>query len=148
MPVSFRLLGDIEAWIDDRPVELGHARQRSVLAVLLIDANHTVSVDKLVERIWAERAPQRVRGALYTYISRLRQALAGASDVAIKRQSGGYVLTVDPAAVDLHRFQRLVRRARSAAEDEDRCDLLDEALRLWPGGGLRRPRLSVAEWRA
>src|SRR3954449_3493490 len=103
MAVEFGVLGAVEARIDGRPVDLGHARQRCVLGVLLVEADRPVPVDQLIDRVWGEDVPQRAAGALYSYLSRLRRAVAGAAGVEIKRQSGGYRLTVDPQAVDVHR---------------------------------------------
>jgi len=62
------------------------------------------------------RPPQRARETLYSYLSRLRQALAAAG-VAILGHSAAYSVEVDPAAVDMHRFTQLVAAAR-AADDE------------------------------
>nr|WP_083467393.1 tetratricopeptide repeat protein [Kibdelosporangium sp. MJ126-NF4]CEL23373.1 Signal transduction response regulator / Disease resistance domain-containing protein [Kibdelosporangium sp. MJ126-NF4]CTQ96891.1 transcriptional activator domain [Kibdelosporangium sp. MJ126-NF4] len=124
--IEFRLLGEIEAWLNGEPVDLGHARQRCVLVTLLVEANQVVQVDQLLDRVWGERVPIRARETLYSYLSRLRQALPG---VAFARRSGGYVLTVDPDDVDLHRFRRLVGQAREAGD----VRLFDEALALWRG---------------
>jgi DNA-binding SARP family transcriptional activator/tetratricopeptide (TPR) repeat protein len=133
MAVEFTLLGDIEARVDGRCLDLGHSRQRCVLAALLVDANRPVPIDRLVDRVWSGRPPQRACGTLYSYLSRLRQVLAPAGDVVIRRQPGGYVLAVDPMAVDLHRFHRLVVQARCADEPERAHALLTEALGLWRG---------------
>jgi DNA-binding SARP family transcriptional activator len=133
MAAQFRLLGDIEARIDDRLVDIGHARQRCVLTVLLVEANRTVTIDHLIDRVWADHPPQRARGAVYNYLSRLRQALAACTDISISRQPGGYVLTVDPLAVDVYRFHDLIRQARAADDNEIAAALFDEALRLWRG---------------
>lgn len=118
MGVEFRLLGSLEARLDDRLVDLGHARQRSVLAVLLIEVNRPVPADQLVERVWADRPAHDARGALYGYLSRLRRVLAATDEVCLARQPEGYLLTVDPLAVDLHRFHYLLAHAREA-QDED-----------------------------
>src|SRR4051812_18374442 len=91
MSVEFRLLGDVQAQINDQPLELGHARQRNVLAVLLVEVNRVVANDQIIDRVWAEHAPQRSREVLYNYVSRLRRALA-ATDVVVARRFGGYVL--------------------------------------------------------
>jgi DNA-binding SARP family transcriptional activator/Tfp pilus assembly protein PilF len=134
----------VAAEIDGQPVELGHARQRSVLAVLLMEANHTVPMAHLAERVWGEGLPRSRYTALYSYLSRLRSALAPASDARIARRAGGYALLVAPAAIDLLRFQDLVGRARAAAADAA-VDLYDQALRLWRGdafAGLDAPWLN------
>jgi DNA-binding SARP family transcriptional activator len=133
MAVTFGLLGEIEAHLDGRALDLGPARQRCVLAALLVDANRSVPVEQLMDRVWADRKPQRAREVLYSYLSRLRHALAGATDMNIGRQPAGYVLTVEPTAIDLHRFHRLLAQARAAGDDEDTADLLKQALGLWRG---------------
>src|SRR5688572_15937123 len=94
MAIEFRLLGEVEAYLDGRRLDVGHARQRCVLAVLLVDANRVVPVDQLLARVWADRPPQRSRITLSGYLSRLRQLLAATAEVAVARRSGGYVLTV------------------------------------------------------
>ncbi|WP_030781711.1 AfsR/SARP family transcriptional regulator [Streptomyces sp. NRRL S-920] len=134
MSLEFGLLGTIEARVDGLPVDVGHTRQRCVLAALLVDANRSVAVDELIDRVWGDRPPQRARGTLYGYLSRLRQALASAAakDVALTRQPGGYVLGIDAAAVDLHRFRDLVAQARTV-DDEQAAVLMGEALGLWRG---------------
>jgi DNA-binding SARP family transcriptional activator/integrase len=144
MAVTFRLLGEVEARIDDRVLDVGPARQRCVLAALLVDANRSVPVEQLMERVWADRQPQRAREVLYSYLSRLRHALAG-TDVHIGRHSTGYILTVDPMAVDLHCFHRLLAQARAADEDAAAL-LLEQALGLWRGeafGTLDTPWLNA-----
>lgn len=149
MTVEFELLGSVESRVDGRIVDLGHARQRCVLAVLLVDANRVVSVDQLVERVWADRPPQRARNTLYGYLSRLRQALAPVEGTDIVRRSAGYVLGVEATAVDLHRFRDLVAQARAAArneQDERAAALFGQALGLWRGhafAGLDTPWINA-----
>ncbi|WP_370970308.1 BTAD domain-containing putative transcriptional regulator [Amycolatopsis sp. cg9] len=132
--VEFRLLGTIEARVDGEPVELGPARQRAVLAALLADANHLVPVDRLIDRVWADHPPLRARESLHSYLSRLRHSPAGAG-LEIRRLPGGYLPRVDPDAVDLHRFRRLVAEAREAEDDEAEA-LFERALALWRGDAL------------
>ncbi|MFI6639093.1 AfsR/SARP family transcriptional regulator [Streptomyces sp. NPDC050504] len=134
MAVEFRVLGDISAHIGDAALDLGPAQQRSVLATLLVETPRTVSVDQLVSRVWGEREPQRVKGTLYGYVSRLRKALAPADEEAsISRRSGGYALLVDRAAVDLHLFRDLVKRARADEHARRAAELFEKALELWQG---------------
>ncbi|GAB3434992.1 BTAD domain-containing putative transcriptional regulator [Actinophytocola sediminis] len=131
MPAEFNLLGEVEVIVDAGAVDLGHARQRSVLAVLLVNANRLVPTGQLVDRVWGEQAPPRARNALYGYIHHLRAALAGAAD--IQRKDGGYLLEVDPATIDLHRFRTMVERARADEDERRGRTLLGEALGLWRG---------------
>ncbi|MFJ4467215.1 BTAD domain-containing putative transcriptional regulator [Streptomyces sp. NPDC089424] len=130
--LTFGLLGTIEARVDGRPVDVGHIRQRCVLAALLVDVNRAVPVDELAGRVWGDRAPQRARDTLYGYLSRLRGALDLPADVRIVRQPGGYVLEADPLWIDVHLFRDLVSRARTAG-DEQAAELMRQALALWRG---------------
>jgi len=104
-----------------------------VLAALSVDANHVVSVDQLAYRIWGIDPPPRARGVLSSYISRLRQVLG--ADHLVWR-SGGYVLAVAAAQVDLNRFRDLRDQARASDDDRRRVDLLTGALALWRGAAL------------
>ncbi|MGB8502585.1 AfsR/SARP family transcriptional regulator, partial [Mycobacterium sp.] len=133
MPVEFRLLGDVEARLDGRRLDIGHARQRCVLVALLVDVNRPVPVDQLLDRIWADQPPHRARNALAGYLSRLRGLLADVEGVAISRTPGGYVLTTDALSVDLHRFRYLVSAARATDDPLEAAALFDRALGLWHG---------------
>jgi DNA-binding SARP family transcriptional activator len=128
LTVTFQLLGEVQAARDGHLLDLGHARQRCVLATLLVDANRTLPADVVIERVWDDDPPRHARNALSGYVSRLRALLAG--QPAIVHRHGGYLLRVDPELVDLHRFRRLVDTARQAA---DGASSLDEALGLWRG---------------
>jgi DNA-binding SARP family transcriptional activator len=134
--MEFRLLGDIEARHDGRPVSIGYAQLRYVLAVLLVDANRIVSVDQLVDRVWGTRqTPRRPRAAVQHSISLLRTALADLP-VTISWRATGYELRIDPAAIDLYRFRALVNQARATAEDARAAVLFEQALALWHGEPL------------
>ncbi|GAA2733859.1 BTAD domain-containing putative transcriptional regulator [Streptomyces nogalater] len=132
MAVEFGLLGVIEARLGGRAVDVGHMRQRCVLAALLVDVGRAVSVDTLVDRVWGDRPPQRTKETLYGYLSRLRQALRPAAEVTVARRPGGYVLEADPLSVDLHLFRDLVARARTA-DGTEAVALMRRALGLWRG---------------
>lgn len=127
--MEFGLLGAVEVRVGGRDLDVGHARQRCVLAALLVDANRLVPVDVLVDRVWGEQVPHRARNAVAGYVSRLRQVLPG--EVRIAGRQGGYALTADPMSVDLHRFGLLVQRAR--VEPGNAVALLTDALGLWRG---------------
>src|SRR4051812_33722395 len=105
--VMLRLLGELAAHVDGRPVDLGPPRQRCVLAALAVEAGRVVPADRLVEQVWGTDLPRRGRATLHSYISRLRGVLAGLDDVVIVRRSGGYVLTGAEPLVDLQLFRDL-----------------------------------------
>jgi hypothetical protein len=66
--MDFRILGPLEVVANGRPLTLGGAKPRAVLAVLLLHANETVSVDRLIDALWGESAPNGAvpTGAYYS----------------------------------------------------------------------------------
>jgi DNA-binding SARP family transcriptional activator/tetratricopeptide (TPR) repeat protein len=120
--MEFRILGPLEVFDEGRSVDVGAAKQRALLAVLLLNANRVVSSDRLIEALWGERAPGTAPKALQVYVSQLRKALG--RDRILTR-APGYELRVDAGELDLDRFQAL-----------DSEGHLDEALRLWRGSPL------------
>ena len=136
MAVRFRILGSVEASIDGTNVDLGPRQQQCVLVALLVNANRPVSGDELIERAWGESPPPRARNTLYTYLSRLRQALAGTDEVTLLRKPAGYQLLVDEQAVDLHVFRTLTNQARTRTDHDAAARLLRQALDLWRGEAL------------
>ena len=144
MAVDVRVFCGVDVVIDGRVVDLGHARQRCVLAVLVANANQSVSADHLVDHVWGETPPPRGRDAIYTYVSRLRVALAAAPDVLIQHDANGYRLTVDDSTIDLYRFRSLIAQARASTDDRVALTLLDQAVTLAHGepfAGLNSPWL-------
>jgi DNA-binding SARP family transcriptional activator len=134
MAMRFLVLGPIEASQDGQPIPLGYAQLRCMLAVLLVEANHPVSTDQLIDRVWANRRlPHRPRRAVQHNIAVLRHALEPASDAALTRRGAGYQLTIDPDAVDLYCFRTLLERANAAGDDEPAAALFGQALALWRG---------------
>jgi DNA-binding SARP family transcriptional activator len=138
-----RLLGPVEAHAGGHPVRLGPRKQRFVLAVLALEVNQLVPVDRLVDLMWAQSPPRTATHAVQVCVSRLRSALADVAASArtgdepeLVRRGGGYVLQADPMTIDAHRFRALAERARAVGTDRDRMDLLDEALGLWVGPAL------------
>jgi len=133
--VEVRLLGPVEVCAGRQPVDLGPVRQRTVLAALAVDAGRPVTVETLIERVWSDRPPQRVRQAVYAYVTRIRKALRDrAAAAAVVRRSGGYLLDVAARQVDLHRFGQLVDQARDRdCPDAHRLTLFRQAHGLWRG---------------
>src|SRR5262245_4258351 len=137
--MEFRVLGVLEALEAGLPVSLGGPKQRSVLAMLLLDANRSVSTDHLVDGLWGEEPPQRASATLQVYVSNLRKVLEPdrsprSEPTVLLTQAPGYLLSVDPAQVDLFRFEQLVAEARGLANDgcaAGAAVLFREALAQW-----------------
>src|SRR5262249_46448781 len=128
--MEFRILGPLEAREDGGLVALGGAKQRALLAILLLHANEVVSTDRLVEFLWDEPPAEAVK-AVQVHVSRLRRARGGGG---ARGRRPGYVIEVGPARLDLSRFRRLLEEAR---RDRARAaELLKEALTLWRGPAL------------
>jgi len=113
--LAVRLLGGVEARVDDRPVSLSE-KQRAILATLAIDLGRPVPVDRLIDIVWGDTPPETVRASLQVHISQLRRVFsdAGLPD-AIETRSPGYLLVGEREAIDFHRFNRHVEQARAAA---------------------------------
>ena len=150
---GFRLLGPVELWVADRPVDLGPAKRRTVLAALLVDAGRWVPAETLIDRVWGEDPSAQVRGTLYAHIARIRRVLVetgprlsggdpGRPEVPfpapeLVRGPAGYRLDIPPDLVDVHRFRNLVARARRGeSTDAVRVLGLREAMGLWQGTPL------------
>lgn len=132
---SFRALGPFEVEVDGRAVDLGPARQRAVLAVLLSLAPETVPVSRLVDELWPEGGPGKPLRNVQVYVSALRAALGPAASrlVTVAR---AYRLDVAPDEVDVHLFTDAARSARQAlvtGDHEAALDAADRGLSLWHG---------------
>ena len=107
--MEFRILGPVEVWDAGRQLQIGGAKQRALLAALLLHANEVVPGDRLIDELWGEDPPECAATALRVNVSRLRKALP--PDVLVTR-SPGYTIRLGPDQLDLYRFERLVDEAR------------------------------------
>jgi len=134
--VEFRILGLLEVVDGDEAVEVRGAKQRALLAMLVLHANRVVSAENLVDALWGEDPPPSAANTLQGYVSHLRRAL-GARYIVTRPP--GYVLDADPSAIDALCFARLATDGRRALDDGDGARALaslDAALSLWRGSAL------------
>jgi len=134
--IEVRLLGPLEALRDGRPVALGGAKPRALLAALALEPGRVVSVDRLVDNLWPGEPPDTAAHAVQVYVSQLRTALGAA---AITTRGSGYALELDPECVDVHRFARLADDGGAALHAGDFATagtLLRDALALSHGPAL------------
>jgi DNA-binding SARP family transcriptional activator len=130
--LEVRILGPLEVWEDEKPLQLGGQRQRAVLALLAVHAGEVVPSERLITELWGESPPPTAPTALQNAVSQLRKAL-GAE--VVETRAPGYKLGVGRQAVDSLRFEQLLGEARKA-EPSRRVILIREALELWRGPAL------------
>ena len=137
--MRFGLLGPLEVRTDEKVLRLGGAKQRALLAILLVHANEVVSRDRLIEEIWPDRPPGGAAHSLDHQISRLRKIL-DPPDTLVTR-SGGYMLRATPGDIDVHRFEENLERGRqaNAAGNADRGARRARPARSTSGAGRPSP---------
>ena len=124
------MLGPLDAVADDGDVlVLGGPKQRSVVAVLIAEAGHAVSVDRLLQAMYGEDAARTNLASLHTYVSNLRRTLG---DVVV-RQGDGYLLRSADASIDAVEFDVACRAAAALVEPDEVAGGLRDALLLWRG---------------
>jgi DNA-binding SARP family transcriptional activator len=128
--LEFRILGPLEVLVDGEPAALGGAKQRALLALLLLEGGRVVSTDRLLDTLWS--GERTAAASLQNFVSQLRRSLCAD---AIETRAPGYRLRLDGVELDLARVRRLVDEAR-AADPPRRARLLREALAQWRGEPL------------
>jgi predicted ATPase/DNA-binding SARP family transcriptional activator len=138
--IALRMLGPLEVDCGGTPVMIGGGKERALLVVLALQVGRVVSVDRLIESLWAEEPPRSPAVALRMVVSRARKALELATpDEVIVTRSPGYALSSEMVDVDVARFELLVSLGRAhlaQGQYEAAADSLASALRLWHGDAL------------
>jgi DNA-binding SARP family transcriptional activator/DNA-binding beta-propeller fold protein YncE len=134
--VEFRILGTLEV-LDAEGADVAPSgrRARGLLALLLLHANETITVERVIDGLWGEEPPASARKVVQNLVSELRRTLGE----RLETRGGGYRLDVKPGELDLDRFQAGVREAsrlRTAGDVLAAADALREALALWRGPPL------------
>ncbi|MDO0924263.1 AfsR/SARP family transcriptional regulator [Streptomyces sp. TG1A-8] len=137
--MDFRLLGPLEIRAGDQVSTVGGARQRTLLAILLVDSGRLLSVDQLYGELWGEAPPPTMGNSLQAHVYRLRRTLQQISHPTagprLLNRSSGYVLELNGATVDTNTFHQTVSRARARMYTDPVAAhaLFKEALSLWQG---------------
>ena len=134
--MDFRILGPLEVHAEGGSIPLGGAKQRALLAILLLNANEVVSSDRLIDELWGDQPPDTAVKALQGYVSALRKTLG--PDLIVTRPPG-YAIRLDPEQLDLTRFEQLHTTGREAVTTGDpkrASESLRKALALWRGQPL------------
>jgi DNA-binding SARP family transcriptional activator/DNA-binding beta-propeller fold protein YncE len=139
--MEFRVLGPVEVFEGSRRLPIGAAKQRTLLAILLIHADEAVSTERLIDDLWGEEPPDGAGNTLQVYVSQLRKLLEparapGSPPQSLVTRGPGYMLRVGDGELDLRRFERLAEEGRAALR-EGRAEVasakLARALALWRG---------------
>ena len=84
--LEFGVLGPLEARRDGAPIRLGGARQRALLALLVLRANELVRVEELVDELFGAERSEVAANSVRVAVSRLRRLLGNGG-------TGGVLLT-------------------------------------------------------
>ena len=87
--MEFGVLGQLEAWRADERLPLGSFKQRSLLALLLIHANHAIASDQIIDELWGDAAGSDHHNALWVLVSRLRTVLEPERERRARRRGAG-----------------------------------------------------------
>ncbi|PFG97250.1 transcriptional regulator [Saccharopolyspora erythraea NRRL 2338] len=139
--LEFGLLGPLHLEYRGRRIAVGGPRQRIVLAMLLLNPDRVVSIDRISEAIWNGRPPATARTQVAICVAELRKAFrsAGFRDDVVLTSSPGYMLRRADHELDVLSFQARVAEARSLTarrEFERATEAYDAALGLWRGRAL------------
>jgi tetratricopeptide (TPR) repeat protein/DNA-binding SARP family transcriptional activator len=137
--MRFGLLGPL--LVDDgtggEPPVAG-ARQRMLLAALLVHANRVVPAERLADIVW-DGAPPAGAAALRTQVMRLRRVLGSEAAARVITRTPGYMITLGIEELDITLFETLYRDAGAAVRAgrwSETVSVLDRALALWRGAVL------------
>ena len=133
--MEFGLLGPLLVRRGDAVVPVRAGKQRTALATLLLNANHIVPTEDLVEALWGTAPPPSARVSVQNYVAQLRKALGDQSHSRIGTQPRGYVISVADGELDTARFEVLLGAARQAARDS-----------AWDTASAQA-RAALAQWR-
>ena len=134
--MDFRILGPLEVRDGAREVRLRGGKERALLALLLVNANRTLALERIVDGLWGENVPETAQKMVQVYVSHLRKVL---TPETLHTRPPGYALVLEQEQLDLYRFERAVTDARAAldaGEAQLAADRFREALSLWRGPAL------------
>jgi DNA-binding SARP family transcriptional activator len=141
--MQLEVLGPVGVIADDGHRTRVRGRNGQLLSALALHAGHPVSDDRLVESLWpGAEIPPDAGATLRTYVARVRRVVA---PIEIERDDGGYLLGLDPAALDASIFEHRVTAGIAAWRHGDgrRCaEELRDALATWGG----RPWGALEGW--
>jgi DNA-binding SARP family transcriptional activator/predicted ATPase len=134
--MEFSILGPLDVRGEGQAVTTGASKEWALLALLLLNADRVVPVDRLVDELWGEQVPGSAQKMVQIYVSRLRKQLPAG---LIQTRGRGYRLALGEHVLDLRRFEQLAAEGRQAlrgGQAAEAAEMLHEALGLWRGAAL------------
>lgn len=165
--MEYRILGPLEVEGPGGRLRIRGAKTTALLAALLTEPNHVISVERLIDSVWGEEPTEGALNTLHVSVSRLRRTLTqGAQDqrVRLVTHTSGYLLRLDRGELDLEVFRERVQCGRTGAaagKFQDAEREFEAAVAMWRGPALatvQRPfatalasvlddeRLDALEW--
>lgn len=148
LTIEYRLLGPLEIIRDGSKCTPQAPKQRALLALLIYHANELMTAHRIIDELWESRPPASAHAILQMHVSAVRRALLPSYDGVggdprahpiLRTDRSGYIMCIEPEALDLTRFRALANRGRFAL-NEGRCveagEHFREALALWRGAAL------------
>jgi DNA-binding SARP family transcriptional activator len=137
--MRFGILGPLLVDDGDALIDVPPARQRVLLAGLLVHAGQAVSAETLAEVVWDGSPPPGAVNTVRTHVMRLRRALGPRAGKRLVTRYPGYLVQAGEDELDLLRFGRLCRDGSAAVRAgswPEASRVLAEALELWRGPAL------------
>jgi LuxR family maltose regulon positive regulatory protein len=147
-PLHINTLGSLEVWRGSRQIELRALRQRrsgELLVLLLLNRNHCLPIEQVVESLWPERPLGAARPLVHQATSALRRAL----EPELPDRFPSSYIRVEEGMVQLHgsQFDEMDQWVDFAAfETAIRLGNWEKALSLYRGEFC--PETLYADWSA
>ncbi|MEV1250034.1 BTAD domain-containing putative transcriptional regulator [Nonomuraea sp. NPDC049750] len=138
--MHIRILGPLEVLAEGRRIPLTGARPQVILAMLALEPNRVISMDRLLDAIWEDEPPSTARVQIHICVSGLRRTFSalGLTDV-ISTRPPGYILNIPVENIDAHQFEEFIAKSYSlveAGKPQEAVTELQSALGLWYGTAL------------
>ncbi|WP_329375293.1 AfsR/SARP family transcriptional regulator [Streptomyces sp. NBC_01483] len=137
--IKFRILGPVEYHDGENWVPIKAAKQRTLMALLLLNANHLVPAQQLHSELWSDSPSSHVGSLLAGCVWRLRAAIGDSAGETLLTRPAGYQLAVPSGGLDLHEYESLVasgRMQRASGNLVEAMKSFSAALELWRGSPL------------
>jgi DNA-binding SARP family transcriptional activator len=136
-----RIFGTLEIVDGERvlgPRDLGGARPKQILEILVASRGGLVPVDRIAEMLWEGSPPNGIAASIQTFVSVLRRNLVADRDRArqlVVTEAEAYRFAADAVDLDLDRFDDLLERSAGEPTRVAR-QMLEQALSLVRGDAL------------